>query len=329
MAANVEAMMYAGQVPWHGVGTAVPSEVTTAEAIRLCQLDWDVEVAPIVTNDQKRTAVVHKRVTRRVQDQAILGIVNKGYKPIQNRDAFGMLDTIIGKDTASIHTAGSLEGGSKVFMLAKMPEPLIIGKDQGIEDLVDRYLLLSSAHDGTRPLQCLFTPVRVVCSNTLAIALSNSAKDDKLTCAPRVSIRHNVNAAEAMKQAELAMARAVRYYGKFGDFANFLTTVQVAAKQVELLIEKVFPANDQLVVTKTQKEHREQVERLFVEGKGHDKIAGSAWALLNAFGEYADHGYALRSAKTAEDRSASILMGGAKYIKTRANKAINGFARAV
>lgn len=329
MSADVETMMYAGEVPWHGIGKAVPADVTAEQAIKLAELDWDVETAPIVTNDQKRTAVDDYRVTRRVQDNCILGVVPKNFKPIQNRDAFGLFDRVVGTGRAIYHTAGSLQNGSKVFILAKLPGMLEVGKGIGKTDDVEKYLLLSNAHDGTRPLQMLFTPVRVVCSNTLGMALMRKEADDAETfhaIPPRVSIRQNAKAELKLKEAERIMGKALQYYEKFGDFAGCLYAKQLGGSQVVNIIDEVFPPNKRKEVTPAILGHRTAVEDLFVSGKGHDRIAGSAWALLNAFAEYADHSYGVRKAlrtKDPSDRSYSILMGGAKGLKQRATKVIS------
>jgi phage/plasmid-like protein (TIGR03299 family) len=324
MSAEVEAMMYAGEVPWHGLGTAIPMEVTSEEAIKLAGLDWEVETAPIISNDQKRTAVEDWRITRRITDNAVLGVVKKNFTPIQNRDAFKMFDAVNGRKEAIYHTAGSLRGGSKVWILAKLPEVIEVGKGVSASpDEVQQYLLLSNSHDGTLPLQMLFTPVRVVCSNTLSLALHRLGDDDELQkTVPRVTIRHTRNADRAMKEASKVMGRALAYYKQFGDFAGFLHSRQVNQQQVDNIIGLAFPPNKKKIVTPTVLQHRLGVENLFTEGAGHDKIAGSAWALLNAFAEYADHSYSLRSAKAPEDRSYSIWMGGAKGLKQRAEKLI-------
>src|SRR5690606_7560347 len=110
---------------------------------------------------------------------------------IQNRDAFRLFDSVLGEAQAFYSEAGSLQGGSKVFITAKLPEPILVG---AAKDPVDRYILLSNAHDGTRPLQMLFTPVRVVCCNTLNLALSKRGDDEKTRFAPRVAISHRVMA---------------------------------------------------------------------------------------------------------------------------------------
>lgn len=336
MSANVETMMYAGEVPWHGLGTSLPLEVSSEEAIRLSGLDWDVELASIVTDDQKRTGVDQYRVTRRTTDNLILGVVKSTFKPIQNRAAFGMFDGVVGTGRAIYHTAGALQNGSKVWILAKLPGAMVIGG----KDEVDRYLLLSNAHDGTRPLQMLFTPVRVVCANTLGVALGRRKEDmvedeggeekeawDRW--APRVAIRQNAKAEQKMKEAERCMKKALQYYEKFGDFANFLASTQLRNNQVGNIVAEVFPPNKKKELTPTIMYHRGEVFRLFEEGKGHDQIAGSAWALFNAFAEYADHSWAFRSVRTddsteqqVQDRSYSVWMGGARSLKQRATKSL-------
>lgn len=324
MTANIENMMYVGEVPWHGVGTLVEGEVDSVTAIKLAGLDWDVETAPIVTNDHKRTGIDRWRVTRRVTDNLILGVVRKGYTPIQNREAFQLMDGIIGNKQATYHTAGSLEGGSKVFMLAKIPEPIQVGKGVGPTDDVERYILVANSHDGTRPLQAIFTPVRVVCSNTLNLALNLKGEEvpADLKLAPRVTVRHTPSSKTRIREAERTMKSALLYYKRFGDFAQFLYSKQVASQIVTNIISTVFPPNQKMEVTPTVAEHRAAVAGLFTDGKGHERIAGSAWALLNAFTEYADHSISLRKAKTPEDRSYSILMGGSKGLKNRATKVI-------
>lgn len=325
MVANVETMMYAGEVPWHGIGTRVADNVNSEQAMQLAGLDWTVSTAPIVTNDDKRTGVDAYRVTRRDTDNVILGVVKRSFKPIQNVEAFRMFDNII-DNRPLYHTAGSLQGGSKVFITAKIKEPLIVGKDQGADDQVDRYLLLSNAHDGTRPLKMLFTPVRVVCSNTLSIALDVKNSSDKVTrLSPSVSIRHTNVTKHQIKEAERVMKRALKWYEKFGEFSNYLASKQLRSTDVNNVIGAVFPPNAKFEVTPTVSKHRTEVSRLFTDGIGHEKIAGSAWALFNAFTQYADHTLALKGATEPGDRSYSILIGGAKGLKSRATKVINDF----
>jgi phage/plasmid-like protein (TIGR03299 family) len=325
MTANVERMMYTGQTPWHGVGTKIENPMGSAEAIKLAGLDWDVDVAPIITDDQVQTNVDEYRVTRRRTDEAILGVVSRGWKPIQNRDAFKLFDRVLGEGKAFYNDAGSLQGGSKVFITAKLPEPILVGS---AKDPVDRYILLSNAHDGTRPLQMLFTPVRVVCCNTLNLALDvKNGNDETTKLAPRVAISHRVMAQTLELQKAHAikvMGAAHRWYETFGDWTNFIASRQLNVAQVKNIVAEVFPPNKKKEVTPAIIGHRTEVERLFVDGKGHETagVAGTGWALLNAFTEYADHSWASRGKGVASDRSYSILMGGSKGLKNRATKVI-------
>lgn len=327
MPAAVERMMYVGEVPWHGIGTKLTEAATSEEAIKLAGLDWEVEMAPIITHDQKRTSVDDWRVTRRMTDNAILGVVKKSYVPIQNKDAFKMFDGVCGgPGKARFHTAGSLIGGSRIFMLAKLPDIIEVGKGIGDVDEVEKYLLLANAHDGSLQLQMLFTPVRVVCNNTLNMALyfekGENEKTKWIKNAPRVKVSHGKDADVKMKEAEKVMRAALKYYEKFGDFANFLYGRTLFEAQVQNIIAQVFPPNKKMELTPAIVGHRSEVRRLFDEGKGHDRISGTAWALLNAFGEYADHTHAGRGKGGPEDRSYSVLMGGAKGMKERATKTI-------
>ena len=315
MSADIEKIVYAGATPWHLAGVEMQENFTVEVAIEKAGLNWHVEAVPIETVDQKKTAIENYRVTRRVEDNAILGIVKAGFVPIQNAQAFGMFNTVI-SGKALINTAGSLQGGSKVWMLAKMPGAIEVGKN----DPIEKYLLLSNNHDGKRPLQMLFTPVRVVCSNTLAMALGSGK--DKI--APSVSIPHTLSASVRMKDAERVMAHAVKYYERFGDFADYLCNKQLVEEQLKNIIQTVFPPNDKMVVTKKMQHHRMTVRRLFDEGKGHDRIDGTAWALINAFGEYADHSLAYKADREDPrgEQMRSIWFGGARGLKQRATKIV-------
>lgn len=313
--------------PWQGAGTALPPGLTAEQAMKAAGLDWEVETADIWTKDQKRTDVERYRVTRRMTDNCILGIVPKGYKVIQNRQAFGLFDRVISQGRmADFSGAGEFNNGSKVFIVSRLPGVMEIGKGIGPIDEVERYLLLANPHDGSVG-QMVFTPIRVVCQNTLALALSVDESADNVTrLAPTATIRHTGDVNKQMKVAEKVMGSALKYYEKFGDFAGHLYRRQLGGSQVVEIIDEVFPANKFKEVTPKIAAARSAVEDLFVTGHGHEKIPGSAWALLNAFAQFADHGYAMKrdsdGALDGPARTKSIMMGGAKTIKNKATKVI-------
>lgn len=313
MPAEIETMVYVGEVPWHGLGKRLERGLTVEQLVKECELDWQVETAPLITDDERRIKIQNHRCTRRVHDGRVLGIVRKGFVPIQNMRSFSVFNEVIGGQ-ATIETGGSLEGGAKIWALAKLPGVIDVA---GTGDEVEKYVLLSNAHDGTRPMQMLFTAVRVVCSNTLSLAI----RDKKSKSTPHVSIRHNKSAEIHLDDAKRYMAAAVKYYERFGDFTGFLARKQLRGQQVKNIVAKVFPPNKQEIVTPKIAEHRVSVETLFVEGKGHEQIAGSAWALINAFAEYADHGLAGKK-KTNDARANSIWFGGARGLKQRATNVV-------
>lgn len=172
MAAQIESMAFFGNTPWHGLGTPL-EEADLYDWQRACVksgLDWEVELTPLVTADTQ--AKVTHRGVRRKSDGRILGVVGPRYHPLQNRDAFAWFQPFLEAKEASLNTAGSLCEGSRVWVLAKLNrDPIVVTAG----DDVEKYLLLSHSHDGSLAVRVGFSPIRVVCSNTLALAHRSDA----------------------------------------------------------------------------------------------------------------------------------------------------------
>ncbi len=325
MAPQIETLMLLGHPPWHGLVEPLPEDtvLSSEQVLQKGGLDWEVERAPIETADQVRTSVHDWRVIRRKTDQAILGVVPAAWQPIQNRQAMAIMDVPVSKGSCRYCGAGSLKGGSKVFIQAKMPDTI----DVGGKDPVERYLLLSNPHDGGH-FNMLFTPVRVVCANTLAMALETKGSADTVTrYAPRVSISHVAgNMKHQLKEGERIMARAAAYYAKFGEWANFLYGKQAESDVVQTILETVFPANVKDEVTPAIQEHRDAVEQAFTDSPGNDVegVRGTAWALLNGFTWYSSHPLSIRSkqTKTPADRAYNVWMGSGKHLTEKAARVI-------
>ena len=167
MSANVETMMYTREKPWHGLGTKVMEAPTSADAIRLAGLNWTVEPKPVY--DGEGTPIPGWVANTRSSDGKVLGLVTTRYKVVQNADAFSFTDHLIGGDVR-YETAGSLREGKQVWLLAKMPSAKVAG------DEVEPYLCFTNTHDGTGAVRVCMTPVRVVCNNTLNLALSSAMR---------------------------------------------------------------------------------------------------------------------------------------------------------
>ena len=170
------ACMTVGQPAWHGLGVTVEEAQTSDEAIKLAGLDWEVEKRQVYFNaNDELVEVPDQFVTVRTDTNAVLGQVGKQYRVFQNRDAFDFMEGLVGDQLklAMYHTAGSLFGGRRIWMLAKIPKELRI---PGTDDVTEPYVLLANSHDGTRALQMIPTSVRVVCNNTLTYAVREAKK---------------------------------------------------------------------------------------------------------------------------------------------------------
>ena len=168
MAANVETMFYTREKPWHGLGTMVKDSPSSAQALCLAGLDWKVEQHPIVTSDGIPLNGFWANV--RNIDQKVLGVVSDKYKVVQNEEAFAFTDTLLGEGV-TYETAGALQEGRKVWLLAKLPQKYIISGDE-----ITPYLVFSNSHDGSGAIKVAMTPVRVVCNNTLNLALEHARR---------------------------------------------------------------------------------------------------------------------------------------------------------
>jgi phage/plasmid-like protein (TIGR03299 family) len=235
------------------------------------------------------------------------------YTPVQNEEAFGFLDSVVGEGQAIYHTAGSLDGGRRVWILAKLPGEIALRHT----DVTEKYLLLMNSHDGSTALRMLFTPVRVVCKNTLNLAMSRAASEG-------IAIRHTASATSRIEEARRALGLARTYYDEFAAEAARLLASPYSDLQMTLLAERLFPTNENEVSTRI-KNRREQVFNLFEWGKGHAEIRGTAWAALNAVAEFADHNRSVRARpgeNRDEKRLASVWLGSAAALKQTAHRVI-------
>ena len=310
----VESMMYAGLVPWHGLGTPVSTEVTASDAIKFAGLSWRVDLQPVFAGaGLVQSQVDGVKATVRSTDQRALGVVGDRYVPVQNEDAFAFFDSVVGESQAIYHTAGSLDGGRRVWVLAKLPGEVRLSQD----DVTEKYLLLMNSHDGSTALRMLFTPVRVVCQNTLNLALRRGAAEG-------IAIRHTASATTRIDEARRALGLAHAYYADFEAEAARLMATPYADMQMRILVGKLFPAEPDELSTRTQ-HHRQKVLDLFESGKGHEHIRGTAWAALNAVAEFADHHRSTRTRpgdNRDEKRLSSIWLGSAATLKRAAHEAI-------
>jgi phage/plasmid-like protein (TIGR03299 family) len=212
---------------WHRLGVTIDHAADSAEARRLALLDWTVEARGLVTVDGKPITTHVANV--RSDTGAVLGVVGEGYTPLQNDEAFDFMDSLVGEKLAMYHTAGALKGGRKVWMLAKIPKEYRIGG----EDVVEPYVLLTNAHDGSRALRMLATTVRVVCQNTLNLALSRAAGG--------ISIRHTGGLPQRVDEARRALGIICKRTDSFAVEAQRMADCKLSRDRVGQFFRLMFP----------------------------------------------------------------------------------------
>jgi phage/plasmid-like protein (TIGR03299 family) len=150
-----------------------------------------------------------------------LGVVGDGYKIVQNVEAFSFFDHVVGEGQAIYHTAGALNLGQRIWILAKLPKNIVLTR----EDVVEKYMVLTNSHDGTSALKLFFTPIRIICSNTLSMALKD-AKDG-------ISIRHSGDITSKVKEARKILGISLKWYNEFEELCKQLLGTQLSKSQVE------------------------------------------------------------------------------------------------
>jgi phage/plasmid-like protein (TIGR03299 family) len=316
MPANVETMMYAGATPWHGLGKDVTKEVTSADALKAAGLDWEVGLRDVYILGPKGEQVKFEgaKATVRASDEGQLGIVGDRYRVIQNTQAFDLFDGVVGEKLAIYHTAGSLNGGRRIWILAKLPSTIQVTRD----DIVEKYILLSNSHDGTTATRVFWTPVRVVCANTESAALRGFSTKDG------ISVRHTENAKYKLEEARNVLGLADQYYNKLAERFQQMAKTRFTEKQMKVLVEKdLFPSpeKDGEEISTRLKNIRSTVLDLFDNGKGQRPVRGTIWAAYNAVTEYADHHRATRvsaGGSEAENRLESAWFGAGSGLKQKA-----------
>jgi phage/plasmid-like protein (TIGR03299 family) len=310
MTANVETMFYHGTRPWHGLGVALDHPATAAEAIRVAGLDWQVDLMPTFADG---TEVPRTRAVVRMDRREPLAVVGERYQPVQNAEAFSFFDDLVGGEKAVYETAGALDRGRRIWLLAKLPGDVWVTQ----EDNVGKYLLLTNSHDGGSSLRALFTPIRVVCQNTLRAALDEAGSSG-------ISVRHVGDVLGKAKEAERLLGITLKYFDDFAEESRAFALRPLTEEAVRSYFANLVPIpqdGDPTRATAT----RETLLRLFEAGKGNalPSVRGTLWAALNAVTEFVDHERPTR-VKDGESerlkRFESALFGSGASLKDRAWK---------
>ena len=279
MAANVETMFSVREKPWHGLGTIVAEAPSSSEALRLAGLDWEVEQQAIFT---KSGVVEGFKANVRSTDKKALGVVSDRYKIIQNKDAFAFTDKLLGAGVR-YETAGSLQGGKKIWLLATLPKEYIIAGER-----ISPYLVFSNTHDGSGAVRVAITPIRVVCNNTLNLALNTATRS--------FSMVHTGDIRGKVNEAKQTLFMADQYMENLGREFERLRKVKVTDQQIKEYIELLLPIENgvSLTTVKNTRKLREDMRARYYDAPDLKDVGNNAYRFINAVSDFATHSNPLR-----------------------------------
>ena len=290
-------MFYTGQIPWHGLGTKILNAATAEEAIKLANLDFEVAKTPVKYNiGRKQHSFKDRFVTYRTDTEAALGTVGAEYTPLQNKDAFAFFDPLVERNEAIYETGGILFDGRRTWLMAKMPESIVLKGD----DIIDQYVILSNSHDGSSGVVALTSAVRVVCQNTLQAALSQSTN--------KLVIRHTTNVMANLAEAHKVLGLRNQCTEALKEAYDLLQKKKVDTKFITEFLDMLYPKNEETLVRTNGDAIKENILASFENGPGHELKSshGTAFGLYNGVTHVIDH---VRQYKTPNSKLQSIWFG--------------------
>ncbi len=310
MPSEVENMFSARESAWHGLGVITDDALTSSEAIIKAGLDWNVALKPLIAYDgvssynsgtlRNMIEVPDNYATVRDLDSSVLGVVGRRYTPIQNLDCFDFMDTIVDDSGAKYETAGSLYNGRVVWLL------LNLNKEVGVDDdITKNYLLLTNSHDGSSSLKGLTTPIRVVCANTLRLAIDGKTNG--------FSFRHTSNLGGKVAQARSTLASALTYVDEFQVEMERLLDEEVNDERFEDIMSKVMPIPeptlDNIKAVTRITNNRDTIKNLFYKPE-FPTHTNTAWAFINATSNFEQWVSSIRGKSSRTEKIAQKTIAG-------------------
>lgn len=337
MAANIGEMFYTGDVPWHGLGTRLDRPATLDEALKAGGLDWKVGHVDLQTTDDPPSPVSNRRAIVRLDRPAgdpgrVLGVAHRGFVPVQNRAGAQLFDAIFGHGNPVYHTGGYLGRGQVVWLLAEIPNHK---REVGADDVVAPYALFTNSHDGSTAFHIRLTTVRVVCQNTISLAIREKQFGKQFRRSHSGSFYEHAQAAQDF------FAATLKEFDHTTEAFKSLAAKRCDDTTFNEILTSLFPdparprnadKNRGLQVAWEQKLEdaraaRKSIADLRQNGKGTDliKMGDSYWGVLNAITEFIDHHKTVKSGS----RLSYALLGDGMDLKTRAYNLIHDKAAAV
>ena len=300
MAANVETMFSVRERPWHGLGTVVESAPSSKEALELAGLDWQVHQKDISVL-WGRTIPGYKANVRDT-DGVVLGVVTDKYRVVQNEDAFAFTDELLGEGV-KYETAGSLNGGKKVWILARLPREYVISGER-----ISPYLVFSNTHDGSGAIRVAITPIRVVCNNTLNLALARAERS--------FSMIHTGNINEKFEEAKKTLFMADTYMEELGKEFERLRSIKVSDAQVEEYVNMLIPLDEDATATqiKNARTLRNDMLTRYFDAPDLRVLGKNAYRFVNAASDFATHANPLRRTANFKENLFAKTVDGNPFI---------------
>ena len=275
MAANVETMFYTREKPWHGLGTMVAEAPNSKDALRLAGLNWKVLQEPVYTENEE--LIQGYKANVRDTDRKVLGVVTDRYKVIQNEEAFAFTDTLLGEGVR-YETAGSLQEGRRVWMLARLPREFIIGGER-----ISPYMVFSNTHDGSGAVKTALTAIRVVCNNTLNLALRTAKRS--------WSMIHTGDISGKIEEAKNTLLLADEYMTALGQEFEDLRKIKLSEKQVLDYIKILLPMeeNYSLLQKRGVEKLRADMKMRYFDAPDLKDVGNNGYRFVNAVSDFATH----------------------------------------
>lgn len=293
MSHEVETMFSAKEIPWHGLGTIVPEELGSEEAIKVAGLDWEVTLEPVYAGEDGDILVENAFATvrtRKIKNRWVkdaLGVVGDRYTIMQNREMFEFSDAVAATGTARYTTAGSLRKGAVVFSTMLIERPLVVDG----EDFIP-YLVSANSHDGSLVFSATVTPIRVVCANTLRMALGTGAKY-------QWNLKHTPGLEDRATEARKALHLSFQYLDGFEAEVQKLMTQKVTDAKFDQIMGELFPEGETDLVNKNRTETIEIVRDILITENSDYRKTG--WGLLNSVNSWELWEKPVRVSNHAED----------------------------
>lgn len=314
---------------WHNLGQIVQEYPTSEEAIKFAGLDYEVEKSPLFTKGagiiensngiemiDSELEVPNYFANIRTDNNTVLGVVGKDYHIVQNREAFSFFDSIVGGGNGILYeTAGALGNGERIFITAKLPDYIRVGNR---DDITEKYIFLTTSHDGSGSITAAFTPVRIVCQNTLNASLKNMSNV--------VRIRHTAGAIQRLEDAHKVMGLANKLSSELESTFNHWAKIKVGDDEMKRLIQLALCPNEE-TLNHLQKGNFDEVSTVFKntvddafayamisESQQMETTKGTLFGAYNAVTGYFQN---VRNYKDNEAKLQSIVLGGTAQLKSQ------------